>query len=441
MIRNGSIFYLLFFALFTFSCSLDTKSSADLDLTEKDAGQAVSAAVSGDWPQWLGPDRNGVSAETGLRKNWETNPPEVVWRLKLGDGFSAFVIAAGKAYTMYSDNEDEYAVCLDAANGEKIWEVKTGKAFSDWQGGDGPRATPTIDGSIAYFYGASGNLYALNAESGARIWNIDVKEAFSGEVPQWGYSCSPLVEGDMLIIEAGGKPNSALVALNKKTGAVLWRSQEDKAGYSSPIALTVDSLRQLIFFTATHIMSLSPENGDLHWKFTWETNYDINAATPLFIPPNRVFFSSENDTGGALYEISVTNNRASAKQLWHNIKMKNSMATSVYYKGHIYGLNKKILKCLDAETGEEKWKTRGFGLGSLILADGHLLVLSDKGVLGLVEATPEAYRLVSEAKVLKGISWTVPSLAGGYLYLRNHSEAICLNLQDQKQAFEISELK
>ena len=413
-------------------CS-DTKSDAELDLTGEtavveNAMVAVNSA-SGEWPQWLGPERNGKSSETGILTDWAANSPRVLWKIGLGDGFSGIAVSGGRAYTMFADGGDEYALCVDAASGRELWRVQTGGEFSDWQGGDGPRSTPAIDGERAYFFSAGGKLYALDARSGERIWMRDLKNEFNASEPEWGFCASPLIDGNKLLIEVGGRPDKALAALDKMTGRTIWAAQNGKAGYSSPIIITVDGLRQAIFFTGREILAVDPEDGSLYWKEPWKTSYDVNAATPVFIAPDRLFISSGYDVGGALYQISVQDGNAAVRQLWFSRGMKNKMNTSICHDGYLYGIDGKILKCLDAASGEEQWKTRGFGEGTLIMADGHLLVLSDRGVLGLVKATPERYLSVGEAKVLEGLCWTVPSLAGGRLFLRNQREMVCLEIK------------
>ncbi len=408
----------------------ESKSEAELDLTAQAAPEVTATiAASGDWPQWLGPNRDGISPETDFRANWAETPPAVAWRTPLGDGFSGIAISNGKVYTMYSDNKGEYAVCLDAGSGEIVWKTATDdEEYSDWQGGDGPRSTPAISNGMAYFFGAFGKLLALDANTGKKRWSFDVRKSLNAETPTWGFSASPLIEGDMVLIEAGAANGKALVALNKDTGDLVWTSQNDKAGYSSPIAVTINDTRMLLFFTGANILAINPANGERLWGHPWKTDYDVNAATPVFIPPSSIFISSEYDVGAARFDLTVDGNNVQGKQRWFTRRMKNKMSTSVYLDGFIYGLDGKILKCIDAGSGEEKWKTRGFGEGTLIAGNGYLFVLSDRGVLALVEATPEDYKPVAEAKVLNGLSWTAPSLAAGRLYLRNQKEIVALDI-------------
>ena len=362
----------------------------------------------------------------------------------LEKGFSGISISQGRVYTMFSKGNDEFVVCLDATDGAEIWRFRSDKNYHEGQGGNGPRATPTIDGDLLYTISAYGKLYALNAASGQEIWSHDLQQKFGSNMPRWGFSTSPLVDGELLLIEVGGKGEKSIVAFNKNSGDVVWSSHKDKLGYSSPIAITVKGVRQIICFTGTKLVSVSPTDGTIYWKYPWKTGYDVNAATPVFIPPDKVFISSGYDKGAAVLQmrvfVSPDNDRAATdqikanqgtvriKEIWKNRKMKNQFATSILHENYLYGFDNSILKCIEANTGEEQWKSRGFGKGTVILADGHLIILSDRGKLGLAEATPAGYIEKASAKVLNGLCWTVPTLANGKLYVRNEEEMICVDM-------------
>ena len=397
-----------------------------------------------EWPQWRGPNRDGVSNEVGLLKEWSSNGPKVLWKIELGEGFSGISVFRGRVYTMFSKGNDEFVVCLNATDGEEIWRFRSDKNYHEGQGGNGPRATPTIDGDLLFTVSAHGKLYALNAASGQEVWSHDLQRKFGSKMPRWGFSTSPLIEGDLLLVEVGGKGEKSIVAFNKNSGDVIWSSHKDKLGYSSPIAITVNEVRQIICFTGTKLVSVSPTDGAIYWQYPWKTGYDVNAATPVFIPPDKVFISSGYDKGAAVLQmrvflspdddraateqISENQGKVRIKEIWKNRKMKNQFSSSVLHENYLYGFDNSILKCIEADTGEEQWKTRGFGKGTVILADGHLIILSDKGKLGLAEATPAGYVEKASAKVLSGLCWTVPTLANGKLYMRNEEEMICLDM-------------
>ena len=394
----------------------------------------ASAVLTGigfaaDWPQWLGPNRDGVSSETGLQKDWPDSIPPVLWRTPLGEGFSGIAVARGAVYTMFAEGEDEYAVCLDAATGKERWRVKTGSKFSDWEGGNGPRATPAVDADRVFFLGANGQLYALDVDDGKTAWFHVFQTEYRSEPPHWGFSTSPLIEGELLIVEAGGVAGRSFIAFHKTTGEIAWASQDDAPSYASPIAITVSDIRQIVFFPATGLVGVAPKDGQLLWRHPWETGPNVNAATPLFLAPDKIFISSGYGKGATVIQLISQNGQIAVKTVWRNRSMKNHFATSVHHQGYLYGFDNAILKCIAADTGQEQWRKRGFQKGSLIFFDDHLIILGEQGKLALVEATPEAYREIASAQVLSPRCWTAPSLAHGLLYLRNHTEMICLDLR------------
>ena len=405
---------------------------------------AILTASATEWPQWRGPNRDGVSSEIGILKEWAASGPQVLWKHPLGEGFSGISVSQGRVYTMFSKGNDEFVVCLNATDGQEIWRFRSDDNYHEGQGGNGPRATPTIDGDLLFTISAHGKLYALNAENGEKVWSHDLQRKFGSKMPRWGFSTSPLVDGELLLVEVGGKGEKSIVAFNKNSGDVIWSSHKDKLGYSSPIAITVKGVRQIICFTGTKLVSVSPTDGTIYWQYPWKTGYDVNAATPVFIPPDKVFISSGYDKGAAVLQMRVfvshDDDRAAVeqirenrgkvriKEIWKNRKMKNQFASSVLHENYLYGFDNSILKCIEADTGEEQWKTRGFGKGTVILADGHLIILSDRGKLGLAEAAPAGYIEKASAKVLSGLCWTAPTLADGRLYLRNEEEIVCLDM-------------
>lgn len=386
----------------------------------------ASTALALDWPQFRGPNRDGISRETGLLKSWPAGGPKVLWKIPVGEGYSHLTVSKGRLFTLYGEGANDYAAAYDAATGRQLWKVPLGRKFVNDQG-NGPRSTPTVDGDVVYALTATGRLTALNAADGKKIWEHDLRAKFGAAPPQWGVSTSPLVEGNLLLIDAGGSGGKSLLALDKKTGKTVWTSQSELAGYSAPIAITVGGVRQVIFFTGRAVLSVSPKDGRLFWRVPWKTDWDVNAATPIFMPPDKLYISSGYGTGAALFKIEVAGGRVGAEEVWRSRGMKNQFSSSVLHNGHIYGFDNSVLKCIEAATGKEKWKESGFGHGSLILADGHLIVLSERGKLLLVEATPAGYREKGSGQVLSGKCWTAPTLADGRLYLRNEEELLALN--------------
>lgn len=392
---------------------------------------AAPAAVA-DWPVWLGPTRNAVSTETGIMHAWtDTVGPKWVWKRKVGHGFSAISAVGDRLYSMYADGDHEYVICLQRADGKTLWQAKIHEdVYSDAMGGDGPRATPTVDGSAVYALGANGTLVALAATDGAIRWKRELAGEFGGDTPQWGYSGSPLLHGGRLFIDVGGPDGHGLMAFDAKSGEVVWHTENViKAGYSSPLAYTVGGVEQIVFFTGRQIVSVDPAHGEAHWRLPWSTSWDVNAATPLFLPPDRLFISSGYGTGGALYQLSAADGRVAAKQLWKNKVMKNKMATSVPVGGYLYGISGTELTCMEIATGKELWSTDDVGWGSVMAADGHLLVLTEECALLLVEANPERYVEKGRRQAFDDRCWTLPTLHDGVLYLRDEAAFEALDLR------------
>lgn len=393
------------------------------------SGSTRESATKGEWPQWLGPHRNGISLETGLLKSWPATGPKIQWRIPLGDGYSGVAISKGKVFTLFSQGDNEFIVCLEAKTGKEIWRVRSDSTYKDVNG-NGPRSTPTIHGDVVYALSAHGKLYALQTKNGGNIWSSNLREAFDGVGPSEGagYGTSPLIEEDMLLVETGSNNGKAFVALNKKNGRTIWQAESDSAAFASPVAITVNGMRQIVFFSAEGAVAVSPQDGKSYWRLPWKTSYNVNAATPLFVPPDKIFISSGYETGATLLRIKTGAASTGVEAIWKSKAMQNIYTSSVLLGEYLYGFDKGTLKCIEANTGVEKWKQRGFGVGTLIYADGHLIVLSDKGKLALVEAIPTEYKEKASAEILTGRSITVPALANGKLYLRNMKELVCVDL-------------
>jgi outer membrane protein assembly factor BamB len=377
------------------------------------------------WFQYRGPNRDGRSTETGLVRSWGPDGPREVWRVPIGAGFSGPSVVGDRLYTMDSDEETEYAVGLYAETGKTLWRVPVGPLFKD-PNGDGPRAAPTVHGALVYVLGSRGHLAALNANSGVTVWEVDYREAFGSELPVWAFTSAPLVEGDLLIVEVGGTGQKAIAALDKRTGEVRWTSQEANIAYSSPIAVELGGLRQLIFLLQEKLVGVDTGGQEL-WSFPWAPKGSIKPALPVFVPPDRILVGASYDIGAALVKVASPS-AWNAEEIWSSRFMRTHINTAVALGEHIYGFDTGTLRCLDASTGERGWAKRGLGKGSLIYADGMLIVLSERGKLVLLEATPERYRELAAHQVLEGRCWTAPSLADGRLYLRNHTELVCLDL-------------
>ena len=393
-------------------------------------GTPISQNQGSDWPGWLGPNRDGISTETGLLSRIPKGGLIPVWSATLGEGFSGVSVADGKVITMHAQAR-EYAICFDSENGQKLWQTAIGKRFESEQGGNGPRATPVIDKTLVFFTGAQGNITALDKNDGSLVWRKSLIEDFQGNLPVWGYCGSPVVEGDLLLLESGATEAPSILALEKKTGDVVWRARPGKAGYTAPLVATVAHIRQGVFFTGSGPVGVQLSTGKVLWEHPWETPWEINAATPIKVSANEIFISSNYGRGGSLLRIEKDTDGFKARPVWQKNVMSNHFSTSVLYRGFLYGFDNAVLKCVRAEDGVEFWQKRGFGKGSLIIAEGKLIIMADHGVLVLAKAQETEFVDLGRFHALKGKCWTVPTLAQGNLYLRNKSSLVCFKMKGQ----------
>ncbi|HMF62330.1 MAG TPA: PQQ-binding-like beta-propeller repeat protein, partial [Vicinamibacterales bacterium] len=378
--------------------------------------------------QWRGARRDGVSVEKGLLKEWPKAGPPVAWRTAgAGAGYSSFATANGRLYTLGARGGTEYAMAFDAASGKKLWEVPHGRQFGNDRG-DGPRATPTVDGDRLYVFGASGDLAALESATGKVVWKVNVLEKFGGSNIQWGLSESPLVLSDRILVSPGGQ-GASIVALRKTDGSLIWKSLADEPGYSSAVLHEAGGIREAIYFTAERALGIDVESGTLQWSYTQVANRTANIATPI-IRGNRVFLSSGYSTGAALLELTPANGRIDAKQVYFTRDMRNHHASSVLIGDHLYGFSDAILTAMKFDSGEVAWRDRSVGKGSVVFADERLYLYSEQGVVGLAEASPTGYREHGRFQIQTGSlpTWSHPVVSNGMLFIRD---------QDNLMAFDV----
>ena len=383
-------------------------------------------AWAADWPQWRGPNRDGISAETGLLDAWPKGGPPLVWKIQgLGEGYSSAAIAAGRLFIQGQRGDEEYVLAFDANTGKQLWRAHTGIPFRESKG-DGPRGTPTVDGDRLYALAADGMLVCLETATGKTIWGFNIVDRFRGRVPHWGISESPLVDGDRVIVTPGG-PGAAVVALDKMSGKLLWQSQSGSAAYSSPMVYDAGGSRRVVVFTADAAMGLDLGSGKLLWRYERVANGTANIATPI-VHGGEIFLSSDYGTGCVLLKASAGGD---ASEVYFNRDMRNHYSTSVLVGDYLYGFSSSILTAMKFQTGEVAWRDRSVGKGSLIYADRHLYALGEEGVVGLVEATPAGYREISRFEIPKGgfPTWSQPVIANGKLYLRDQDNLFCYNIK------------
>ena len=383
-------------------------------------GLTAISARAADWPCFRGPDQDGISKETGLNAKAIENGAKIVWQAGVGTGFASISIADGRAYTMGNDSAKDTVWCFDADTGKELWKHSYAEELKDNLYEGGPNATPTVAGGHVYTLSKTGRAFCFDAAKGTVVWEKNLAEVTGATKPQWGFASSPFIEGDLVIYNVG----AAGTALNRKTGALAWKSGTDVSGYSSAVAFTQGKDRLAIMMTAREAVAFDPANGQVAWRHPWKTQYDINAADPV-VSGNKFFVSSGYNHGASVFE--VKDNQTAV--LWENKSLRNHFSSSVLWKGHLYGVDESQLRCVDFASGEVKWTDKATGKGSLLIADGKLVALSDKGELIIAEAASDAFKPVARAKILSGKCWTPPALANGRIYARNAKvDLVCVDV-------------
>ena len=377
------------------------------------------AAASAEWHQWRGPLRDGKSAESGLLDSWPAGGPKLLWQVdSLGSGYSSLAVADGMLVTQGLKDGKQFVIALDAETGETVWMTPHGRPYSNRRG-DGPRGTPAIDGDRVYALGGDGNLHCSALSTGKKIWEKDLLRTYGGRNIRWGISESPLIDGDQVVVNAGGR-GASIVALQKMTGNEIWKSQSDRAGYSSGVVAVIDGVRQYVVFTGEGAVGVLAKNGELLWRYGTVSNSTANIATPI-VRDDLVFLSSAYGTGCALLRLEGDGGATKMSEVYFNRNMMNHYTSSILLDGYLYGFSGRILTAMRFENGEVAWKHRSVGKGQIIYADGKLYILGEDAVMGLVDPDPGGYKEISRFELERGDypTWTLPVISDGTLYLRD----------------------
>lgn len=403
-------------------------------------GQSVSRlpAGPGDWPAWRGPDRTGLSTETGLLKQWPTGGPKLLWEIKgLGDGFSTPSVAGGRIFLMGTKGKDEQVMALDAKDGKILWTTPIGALAG---GRPGPRCTPTVDGDLLYALSSDGKLICADTAKGEVRWRKDLKADFGGKTGNWAYAESPLIDGDVLVCTPGGD-TATLVALHKKSGDVIWKAPVTglkggkrsyaTAAYSSVIVAEAAGVKQYIQFLSGGVVGIAAKDGKLLWHYDHPANGTANCSTPIF-RDDAVFAASGYGTGGGLAKLQRDGGQFKTEEAYFVKSMQNHHGGIILVGDHVYGTGSGALLCVEFKTGKVTWDNRSVGKGSVAYADGHLYVRSENGPVALVEATPAGYkekgRFDQPDRSAKN-AWPHPVIAGGKLYLRDWDVLLCYDVK------------
>jgi outer membrane protein assembly factor BamB len=381
------------------------------------------------WTDFRGPARDGHYREQPVRTDWPPSGPAPIWKQPVGGGYASFVVGRGQAFTIEQRGPQEVVAAYDVATGRELWTNAWTAVFRESMGGDGPRATPTWHDGKVYALGGAGELRSLDAATGEVIWHTNILTDARATNLQWGMAAAPLIVDDTVVVLPGGGNGQSVVAYNRRTGARAWSALDDTQAYSSPMLVTLGGVRQILVFSATRLMGLTPDRGELLWEFPWTTQYGVNASQPLLLGDDRVFVSTGYGAGAAAIQLTQSGGRFTIHELWRTNRMKNQFTSSLLHDGFIYGLDESILACLDAATGDLKWKGGRYGYGQVMLADGYLIVLTEGGELALVRATPERHVELARFPVIEGKTWNHPAMSGGYLLVRNINEMAAFDLR------------
>ncbi len=389
----------------------------------------VDPAASPYWTDFRGPKRDGHYQQQPIVTNWPSGGPGPLWKQPVGGGYASFVMAHGRAFTIEQRGGEEAIAAYDVRTGRELWTNAWTATFSERLGGDGPRATPTWADGRVYALGGRGELRTVDEATGRSIWRTNILEDAGATNLEWGMAAAPLVVDDTVVVLPGGPNGQSVVAYDRLTGRRAWSALDDQQAYSSPMLVTLGGVRQILVLSASRLMGLTPERGEVLWQYPWRTSNDINASQPLVIGDNRVFVSTGYGTGAAVIALAPAGRGFAVQEVWRNARMKNKFSSSVLHDGFIYGLDESILACVDAATGDLKWKGGRYGYGQVTLAGGHLIVLTEEGELALVRATPERHHELVRFPVIDGKTWNHPAMSDGYLLVRNIHEMAAFDLR------------
>jgi len=392
----------------------------------------LPAARAGEWPQILGPDRNGVAVDEKIVDSLPKGGPDVRWTKEVGDGFSGVAVAQGKVVLFHRPGDVERVEAFDPRTGEKQWATDYPAPYAGGISADrGPRCVPLIHGDRIFLLGAAGNLHCAGLADGRKIWSHSLAAEYKAPEGYFGFGSTPIVDGNKLLVNVGGRAGTGIVAFAIADGKPVWQSTDEQASYSSPVAVTRDGVRHVVFVTRLSALSINPEDGSVRWKFPFGARGPtVNGASPLVFD-DQLFLSASYGVGAVFARFS----RDSAETVWaNNDTMSSQYSTCVRLEGFLYGVDGRQdggptrLRCFDPQTGDVRWTKERFGIASLILADGKLIIIKDDGQLVLAAASPEGYKELGQARLLKSTTRALPALSDGLLFVRDTETLKCVDL-------------
>jgi len=387
-----------------------------------------------DYPQFLGPTRLGTTQGLSLSYDWDTNPPELLWRQPIGQGWSSFAVVGDYAVTQEQRGEQELTVCYELRTGREIWVHAEKARFLSPISGDGPRSTPTIVDGRVYSCGGTGILCCLNGATGKLIWRHNLLAEHGTINNEFGNACSPLLYDDVVVVTTGGQTGPTLAAYDQQDGSLVWASAtKDQMSYVSPSLATLCGRRQIVVLNHPAVSGYDPNNGDKLWDYEWPGN-ESKASQPVPLDDDKLFVSSGYGVGCGLLQLEVSDDGSfTVQELWHSKDLKTKFTTAMLLDGHAYALDNGILSCVELSTGKRRWKRGRYGHGQVILINDVLLVVCESGEVALVEAQPESYVELTRFAALDSKTWNTPALSGDLLLVRNDREAACYRLPQSQQ--------
>lgn len=423
-----------------------TSHLADYRITRLIAAAAVAglmtASVNAQWLQWGGPNRNFIVKNADVADEWPDKGPEKIWSRELGDGYATILADGDTLYTMYRADQDEFTVALDAKTGKTIWEHKQASPTTELmeQYGAGPHSTPLIIGDRIYSIGTNMMFHCFDKKTGDIVWKKDLVADLGASVPGRGYSASPLLYKDTIILPDGrgteaddrGKEGQSLIAFQKDSGSVVWKNQSFQTSASSPIVIHFNGRDQLVYFHGEGVSGLDPTNGESLWTHPHETQYGANLMTPFWNGKDLLFCSAAYDSGARVVKLSVKDGKTVPEELWYSRKMRVHHANAIGIGDYVYGssgdFGPAFFMAMNMRTGEIAWRERGFKKATCVMGDGKFILLDEDGQLGLAKASPTEFTLVSSTKISEPYSWAAPTLVGDKLYVRDRKHIMAFDV-------------
>lgn len=416
--------------------------SIETKVNETAVNQTIETEAQNAATNFLGPGQDGMWESVPFALNWDVNPPVELWRRPVGEGWSSFAVADGKAVTLEQIGDDEHISCLELLTGKELWTQKDrGVNFVKSKegapgavmGGEGPRSTPTIYQDKIYVMGSTGNTRCLELKSGKVIWERNVITDYAGLIPKWGKSNSPLIlEKEGLVVVTGSEVAGVnIIALDLLTGEPKWTYETEGSSYSTPRILTMLETRQVVSVNANDACGLDPSTGEELWKYEWSGSFP-KVGQPLPVGDNRILLTASYGVGSPLIELEKTGDKWSVTQLWKSTRMKTKFSSASILDGYAYGIDEGRLAAIDLETGEKAWKREKYGFGQQLLVEDHLIIQTEPGPVVIGKPTPEQFNEIARIEALSSMTWNSPALAGRFLLVRNDREAVCFLLPEDR---------